>query len=61
MEIRAISFFTQLPAHPSLQQMRQKFAPIGQKAAQVQREVVPLQKKIGVQDVASTGAEVKSN
>jgi len=32
-----------------------------QKVAQVQREVVPLQQKIGIQDVASTGAEVKSN
>ncbi|MGB1702667.1 MAG: DUF711 family protein, partial [Cycloclasticus sp.] len=36
MEIRAINFLTQLPAHPSLQQMRQHFAPIGQQAAQVQ-------------------------
>ncbi|MAV30741.1 MAG: ACR protein [Cycloclasticus sp.] len=36
MGIRAISFFTQLPTHPSLQQMRQHFAPIGQQAAQVQ-------------------------
>jgi len=32
-----------------------------QKAAQVQREIVPQQKQIGVQDVASSGAEVKSN
>lgn len=35
MEIRAISFFTQLPTHPSLQQMRQHFAPLGQQAAQI--------------------------
>ena len=35
MEIRAISFFTQLPIHPSLQQMREHLAPLSLQAAQV--------------------------
>jgi len=35
MEIRAITFFTELPSHPSLQQMEQHIMPLSKQAAQV--------------------------
>jgi len=37
MEIRAITFFTQLPAHASLQQMQQHIAPLGKQAMQIRK------------------------
>ncbi|MBL4590261.1 MAG: DUF711 family protein [Alphaproteobacteria bacterium] len=37
MEIRAITFFTQLPSHPTLQQMKQHLAPLSKQAVQVKR------------------------
>ena len=38
MEIRAITFFTQLPSHASLQQMEQHIAPLGEQATKI-REI----------------------
>ena len=37
MEIRAITFFTQLPVHASLQQMQAHLQPLGKQAAQVEQ------------------------
>jgi len=37
MEIRAITFFTKLPSHASLQQMEQQIAPLGKQALQVKK------------------------
>ncbi len=37
MEIRAITFFTELPSHPNMQQMEQQIAPLGKQAAQVKK------------------------
>jgi len=37
MDIRAITFFTQLPSHASLQQMQQHIAPLGKQATQVKK------------------------
>jgi len=37
MEIRALTFFTELPSHASLQQMEQLIAPLGKQALQVKK------------------------